>query len=50
MANELPNPRAEGIRSLRQYMPLPEDDAEAKIERQMLRRMDLREAVQRAPR
>jgi len=35
------DPRAAGVRSLRQYMPLPQDEAEAKIERQMLRRMDL---------
>lgn len=42
---DTPDPRAEGVRSLRQYMPLPADDAEARIERRMLRRMDLTQQV-----
>jgi hypothetical protein len=45
MTVELPDPRAAGVRSLRQYMPLPEKDAEAKVERVLLHRMDLAERV-----
>jgi hypothetical protein len=40
-----PNPRAEGIRSLRHYMPLPSDDAEAKADRKLLHRIDLKDAL-----
>jgi hypothetical protein len=41
----LPDPRAAGIRSLRQYMPLVREDEEAKAERRLIHRMDLHERV-----
>jgi hypothetical protein len=40
-----PNPRAEGIRSLQRFMELPGDDAEAKADRRLLRRMDIQAAL-----
>jgi hypothetical protein len=40
-----PDPRAAGIRSLQRFMDLPGNDAEARAERQLLRRMDIREAL-----
>lgn len=47
MLIERPEPRAEGVRALRQFMDLPPDDEEARVERRLLRRMDLAEAVKR---
>jgi hypothetical protein len=35
-----PDPRAAGVLALRQFMPLPGDDAEARLERKLLRRID----------
>jgi hypothetical protein len=40
-----PDPRAAGIRSLRAYMPIPRADDEAKAERRLIHRLDLREQV-----
>jgi hypothetical protein len=39
------DPRAAGVRSLQRFMALPGDDAEAKADRRLLRRMDIREAL-----
>lgn len=43
---EAPNPRAEGVRALQRFLPLPADDGEARAERRLLRRLDLRQAIQ----
>jgi hypothetical protein len=40
-----PDPRAAGIRSLRQHMPLVQDDVEAKVDLRLIHRMDLHERV-----
>jgi hypothetical protein len=39
------DPRAAGVRALQRFMELPGDDAEARADRRLLRRMDIREAL-----
>jgi hypothetical protein len=39
------DPRAAGVRSLQRFMAVPSDDAEARAERRLLRRMDLKDAL-----
>jgi hypothetical protein len=41
------DPRADGVRALRQFIPLPGGDAEAREERCLLRRIDIKDAVRR---
>jgi hypothetical protein len=47
MANDRLDPRAAGVLSLRHFMELPGDDAEAKADRKLLRRLDLDQAVRK---
>lgn len=44
---QLPNHRTAGVRALHRFLALPVNDAEERAARKLLRRLDIREAIQR---